>query len=107
MEAGWDGGRNFAGKQPEDCRKLLEEAGPEGLKTLHALYQRCLLGTARSDGKIQLERATLRYFGEHAYADLARCYCTAREPRRLARVVFEFGFWMGIFASAPVPNFKN
>ena len=104
VEAGWDVGRNFAGKEREDCRKILEEAGPKGLKTYQAVYERCLLATAaRSDGEVQLERATLRYLGEHANVDLARCNCSGREPRRLARVVFEFGFWMGIFASSPVP----
>ena len=48
-----------------------------------------------------------KYFGEHPDADLARCYCTGGEPRRLARLGFDFAFWMGIFASHPVPIIEH
>jgi hypothetical protein len=107
VQMGWNGGRNFAGHQPGECKALLTEAGPKGLQSCQQLYQRCVLGTARSDGEVQVEPATLRYIGEYADTDLARCYCTGREPRRLARVAFDFAFWMGIFASHPVPIIES
>ncbi len=107
VETGWNGGRNFVRNHPDDCQALLEEAGPGGLKSCQQLYERCVLGTARSDAEVQIERATRRFIGDYADVDLARCYCTGREPRRLARVAFDFAFWMGIFASYPVPVIEN
>jgi len=107
VETGWNGGRNLAKNHPGDCRALLQEAGPDGLKGCQWLYQTYVLGTARSDAEVQIERATLRFIGERKDPDLARCYCTGREPRRLARVVYDFAFWMGIFASQPVPLIEN
>jgi hypothetical protein len=106
-EMGWSGGRGFVRNNPKECTALLEEVGLETLQVRHAFYQQHLLGTARSDGEIQIERATLKYFGEHPDADLARCYCTGGEPRRLARLGFDFAFWMGIFASHPVPIIEH
>lgn len=106
-EMGWSGGRGFVRNNPKECAALLEEVGRETLQVRHAFYQQHLLGTARSDGEIQIERATLKYFGDHPDADLARCYCTGREPRRLARLGFDFAFWMGIFSSHPVPIIEH
>lgn len=106
-EMGWSGGRGFVRKNPKDCTALLAEVGRETLQVRHAFYQQHLLGTARSDGEIQIERATLKYFGTHPDADLARCYCTGGEPRRLARLGFDFAFWMGIFSSHPVPIIEH
>ncbi len=103
LETGWNGGRNFAKNHPDECRAMLSEAGADYLKTYQRLYQSYALGSIRSDGEVQIAQATRRFIGELADPGLARCYCTGREPRRLARVVFDFTFWMGIFASFPVP----
>ena len=106
-EMGWSGGRGFVRNNPKECTALLEEVGRETLQVRHAFYQQHLLGTTRSDGEIQIERATLKFFGDHPDADLARCYCTGGEPRRLARLGFDFAFWMGIFSSHPVPIIEH
>ncbi len=90
-----------------EARGELEEVGRENLQVRQLFYQRNLLGTARVDGEIQIERATRKYFGEHPDADLARCYCTGGEPRRLARLGFDFAFWMGIFSAHLVPIIEH
>ena len=103
-ETGWNGGRNFVRNHSEDCKALLKESGQDNLKVIHRAYQQSVIGTARSDGEVQIERATLFYFGLRTDVDFARCYCMESEPRRLARVAYDFAFWMGIFASYPVPT---
>lgn len=103
-ETGWNGGRRFAARRQADCRALLTEVSSETLKNFHDLFQRCVLGTARGDGEVQIGRASLYYFGIHSNPDLARYHLTGRESRHLARYAFDFAFWMGIFASFPVPG---
>ena len=53
---------------------------------------------------MQIERACLHFFGEATATNLAVCYCTGREARRLARTAYDFCFWMGVFAAFPVPT---
>ena len=107
-ETGWNGGRLFARNRPGHCKWVLEDAGEgylEGyLEGCRKLYQRYIVGTARADGAIQLERATLCYLGEHRDGDVARWVCTGREPRHIARTAYDFTYWMGIFSAHPLPN---
>jgi len=107
IEWGWSGGRGFVRNNPKDCKALLAEVGQDHLKMSHEFYQRWVLGTVRSDGEVQIERATLKYIGDHPDPNHARCYCTGGEPRVLARLGFEFAFWMGIFSSHPVPIIEH
>lgn len=103
VETGWNSGRRFADSRAEDCKTLLKEASRDNLSGCHDLYRNYILGTARADGEVQIMRAVLKWFGECKSAEFARCYCSGREPRRLARCGFDFAFWMGVFASYPVP----
>jgi hypothetical protein len=103
-ETGWNGGRSFVGRRPEDCKALLQEAGDKLLEGYHELYKRTVLATAGSDGDVQILRATLKYIGEHENPILARNHCTGREPRLLALNAFDFAFWMGIFSAHPLPT---
>ena len=103
VETGWNSGRRFARNRPDDCKALLKEASRDNLNGCHHLYRTYVLDTARSDGEVQIVRAILKWFGECKSPEFARCYCSGREPRRLARIGFDFALWMGVFASYPVP----
>ena len=103
VETGWNNGLRLAQSRPEDSRALLQEESRDNLNRCHALYRNYVLGTARAGGEVQIVRAALKWFGEHPGAEFARAYCSGREPRRLARCGFDFAFWMGVFASYPVP----
>jgi len=106
-ETGWSGGRNLVRNRKADCEALLKESSPENLQTCHELYQRFVLGMARTDGEVQIGKAALQFIGELTDHDLARSYCTGREPRRLVRFVYDFAFWMGVFSSYPLPTSAN
>ena len=106
-ETGWNCGRRFAQSHLKDCKALLEETGPENVKACHDLYQAHVLGTARSDGELQIERATLSYFAAFNDGSYARVYCSGREPRRVARIAFDFTFWMAIFSVFPMPTISS
>ena len=103
-EIGWNTGRGFARNHPEEARALLEDTSPKRLQELRERFTRCVLGTARGDGEVQIEQAALRYIGEHPVHDLARAYCTGLEPRWLARAGYDFGFWAGVFAVYQLPT---
>ncbi|MEY4940047.1 MAG: hypothetical protein RIQ93_1782 [Verrucomicrobiota bacterium] len=101
-QVGWNAGLHFARMRPQDTEALLKEAGPEGLQSCLRLFTAHVLGTTK-EGVVQIDRACLRFFGEANVADLARCYCTGREARRVARTTYDFCFWMGVFAAFPLP----
>jgi hypothetical protein len=103
MTLGWAKGRAFARGYSEMCRKLLEEAPADELRTCHRLYEEFVLGTALPGGEIRIERATLAYFAGVQDGGYARLYCSGEQPRFIARVAFDFAFWMGIFSVFPVP----
>lgn len=107
VAAGWNGGRKFVESEPETLRALLAEAPKDTLQGCHRLYQKYVVGGADPDGEVRIERATLRFIGELAEPDLARCHCTGREPRRLARVAYDFAFWMGIFSAHSIPDLET
>jgi len=102
-QTGWSGGRCLAHSYGDTCKALLLEAGKDEVENYVARYRRYVLGTARGDGEVQILKATLQFIGELESDGLARCYCTGREPRRLARVVFDFCYFAGIFSTIPVP----
>jgi hypothetical protein len=102
-EVGFNTGRAFAHDHPGEAQSVIENTPVGDLRSFLGKYRRCVLGTARPDGEVQIERAALRYIGEHADPDLSRAFCTGAEPRRLARVSFDFSFWAGIYASHPLP----
>ena len=106
-ETGWTGGRNLARDRRADAEAMLKEAKPETLKLCHRLYERFVLNTLSPDGTVQILSATLAYFGECQDQTLARGYCAGHEPRRLARIAYDFGFWMGVLSSYPVPSTSN
>jgi hypothetical protein len=107
VETGWNGGRNFGRTHPQDCNRLLDEAGSELLRGYLRLYKHTVIDTARPDGEVQVLAAALRYIGEHNDPILARIHCTGREPRLLALNAFDFAFWMGIFSAHPLPNLES
>ena len=104
VETGWNGGRNFVRTHPQDCKRLLDEAGSELLRGYLRLYKHTVIDTARPDGEVQVLSAALKYIGEHNDPILARIHCTGREPRLLALNAFDFAFWMGIFSAHPLPT---
>ena len=104
VQVGWNAGLHFARTRPSDTEALLKEAGTAGLQSCRDLFTRHVIGTANSEGSVQIERACLHFFGEATATNLAACYCTGREARRLARTAYDFCFWMGVFAAFPVPT---
>lgn len=103
VEMGWSGGRNLARSHPKDLQLLLTETAKSELQSCQWIYQTYVVGSAATNGEINIERAALRFIGGQKDPSLARSYCTGSEPRRLARAIYDFAFWMGIFASQPVP----
>ena len=104
VQVGWNAGLHFARTRPSDTEALLKEAGTAGLQSCRDLFTRHVIGTANGEGSVQIERACLHFFGEATATNLAACYCTGREARRLARTAYDFCFWMGVFAAFPVPT---
>ena len=60
-ETGFNRGKLLAENHPAALGPLFDEAGPKGLNYCQQLFQKCVLGTAKS-GTIDLERAVLRFF---------------------------------------------
>ena len=99
-QTGWHRGRLLAENHPAALRPLFDEAGPKGLNYCHHLFQKCVLGTAKS-GTIDLERAVLRFFAEAHNGVHALVYCRGEERRVLVQAAFDFTLWMGVLSVFP------
>jgi len=104
IEQAWARGRRLVDRQPDLLRQLLLES-PHGDRSYSLeLYRSLVLKPTGSNERVDIERATLEFF---ALTEKGRCaveYCAGDAPRKLARLAFDFVFWMGILSAMPLPD---
>ena len=104
VEQAWTRGRRFSQKQPGVLRQMLIEAPQANREFTLKLYRELVLNAADANGRVDIERATLAFFGRSEGGRCAVEYCTGDQPRKLARLAFDFAFWIGILSAIPLPE---
>ena len=104
VEQAWSRGRRFAERRPNSLRQMLVEATQANREFTLKLYRELVLNAAAASGRLDLERSTMAYFARCESGRPAVEYCAGDQPRKLARLAFDFAFWMGILSALPLPD---
>jgi hypothetical protein len=87
---------------PDVVAAAMAEFEEGELQTNHEIFDLCIQGTERPDGRVDLDAAFAKYLEQCNPYGLGNVELKKMCPRFLAARAFDFAMWMGILAGLPI-----